>query len=59
MSPSSTACAAATWAAPLKKHELRYLTGKFDLPRGYHIDWEGEYESRNARERPAGHQSCR
>ena len=44
MSPSSTACAAAIWAAPWKKRSRR-LTRKFRLPRGYHIDWEGEYES--------------
>ena len=44
MSPSSTACADATWAAPLRKPSQK-VNAQVQLPRGYHIDWEGEYES--------------
>ena len=43
-SPSNTASAAATWAAPSKKPFN--VNAKVKLPRGYHIDWAGEYESR-------------
>ena len=43
-SPSSTAFAAATLAAPSKRRSGR-STQKVKLPTGYHIDWEGEYES--------------
>jgi heavy metal efflux system protein len=46
-SPSSTACAAAIWAARWKKRS-RKVNQQVQLPRGYHIDWEGEYEARSA-----------
>ena len=43
-SPSSTACAAATWAAPSKKPSQK-VNAQVKLPPGYTLDWAGEYES--------------
>ena len=43
-SPSSTAFAAATLAAPSKRRSQK-VNEKVKLPTGYHIDWEGEYAS--------------
>ena len=43
-SRSSTACAAATWAARWKRRSSK-VDEQVKLPRGYHIDWAGEYES--------------
>jgi Cu/Ag efflux pump CusA len=44
MSRSSTASGTATWAAPSKRRS-RKSEKQVQLPRGYHINWEGEYES--------------
>ena len=44
ISPSNTACAGATWAAPSKRLSPK-SSEQVKLPRGYHIGWEGEYES--------------
>ena len=44
MSRSSTACAAAIWAAPWKRRSPK-SNKQVKLPVGYHIEWAGEYES--------------
>ena len=43
-SRSNTACAGGTLAAPSRK-PCRKVNAQVQLPRGYHLDWEGEYES--------------
>ena len=38
---------------------IKNVTAKVQLPRGYHIDWEGEYESEKRAERAAaGHRAA-
>ena len=49
---SSTACAAATSAARSRK-PCSKVNAQVQLPRGYHIDWEGEYESEKRARRRA------
>ena len=49
-SRSSTACAGATWAARWKRRSQKVNADRCSCPRGYHIDWAGEYESQKRAE---------
>ena len=44
MLPSSTASGAVTWGGAVED-AMKKVQEQVKLPPGYHIDWEGEYES--------------